>query len=406
MKFCPQCGTALLAGAKFCVECGAALGGPGPGMPSVEPGINQTLRNLPLTTAFVGVFLAIMILGLLAAGWVMLRKPEPVQTASRSAPQVATGPGQNSMNGTAGNAAPGQLPPGHPKIQLPAEARSFIDKLQSDATAHPSDIAKWNKLGGVSTRAAMFDESYFAKAAEAYGHVLKIDPDDLDALRGIGDVDYDTEKYDQAIAAYEHYLKKRPDDPEVITDLGTMYLYTGNTDDAVAQYHKALRLKPDMFQAYFNLGVAYAQQDKPADAQAALKKADELAPDENARNQIKEVIAKISGRAAPPSATRGDKAPASIAPASSFQGAVEQVVRGLPIAGPKVSAVQWPDKTVAKVMMNNFPMDQMPPFAKEKFMTDLKSGIDSAKRDYRVTDKVRVDLVDAASGRVMGTVSE
>jgi cytochrome c-type biogenesis protein CcmH/NrfG len=404
MKFCPQCGTALIAGAKFCVECGAALGAPGPGMPSAEPGINQTLRNLPITTAFVGVFLAIMILGLLAAGWVMLRKPETVETASRSAPEVATGSGANSMSGTAGNPAPGQLPPGHPKIQLPAEARSFIDKLQSDATAHPGDIAKWNKLGGVTLRAAMFDESYFAKASEAYGHVLKIAPDDLDALRGIGDVDYDSEKYDQAIAAYEHYLKKRPEDPEVITDLGTMYLYTGNADAAVTQYHKALRLKPDMFQAYFNLGVAYAQQDKPADAQAALKKADELAPDENARNQIREVIAKISGRAAPQSASGGEKAPA--APTSSFQGEVEQVVRGLPIAGPKVSAVQWPDKTVAKVMMKDFPMDQMPPFAKEKFMTDLKTGIDSAKKNYRVTDKVRVDLVDAASGRVMETVSE
>ena len=401
MKFCPQCGTALIAGAKFCVECGAALGGPGPAMPSAEPAVNQTLRNLPITTAFVGVFLAIMILGLLAAGWVMLRKPETVETASRSAPEVAAGSGANSTSGTAGNAAPGQLPPGHPKIQLPAEARSFIDKLQSDATAHPGDIAKWNKLGGVSMRAAMFNESYFAKASEAYGHVLKIDPDDLEALRGIGDVDYDTEKYDQAIAAYEHYLKKRPDDPEVITDLGTMYLYTGSADAAVTQYHKALRLKPDMFQAYFNLGVAYAQQDKPADAQAALKKADELAPDENARNQIKEVIAKISARAVPQSASGGEKAPVS-----GFQGEVEQVLRGLPIAGPKVSAVQWPDKTVAKVMMNDFPMDQMPPFAKEKFMTDLKSGIDSAKKDYRVTDKVRVDLVDAASGRVMETVSE
>jgi tetratricopeptide (TPR) repeat protein len=346
-----------------------------------------------------------MILGLLAAGWVMLRKPETVETASRSAPEVAAGSGANSMRGTAGsNAAPGQLPPGHPKIQLPAEARSFIDKLQSDASAHPGDIGKWNKLGGVTMRAAMFDESYFAKASEAYGHVLKIDPDDLEALRGIGDVDYDSEKYDQAIAAYEHYLKKRPEDPEVITDLGTMYLYTGNADAAVAQYHKALRLKPDMFQAYFNLGVAYAQQDKPADAQAALKKADELAPDENARNQIREVIAKISGRATPQSASGGEKAPT--APTSSFQGEVEQVVRGLPIAGPKVSAVQWPDKTVAKVMMNDFPMDQMPPFAKEKFMTDLKSGIDSAKKNYRVTDKVRVDLVDAASGRVMETVSE
>lgn len=406
MRFCPQCGSALIADAKFCVECGAALGGPGAKMPSAEPAVNQTLRNLPITTAFVGVFLAILILGLLAAGWVMLRKPETVETASRSAPEVAPGAGANSTSATAGSAAPGQLPPGHPKIQLPSEARSFIDKLQNDATAHPEDIAKWNKLGGVTMRAALFDESYFAKASEAYGHVLKLDPDDLEALRGIGDVDYDTEKYDQAIAAYEHYLKKKPADPEVITDLGTMYLYTGNADQAEAQYHKALRLKPDMFQAYFNLGVAYAQQDKPSEAQAALKKADELAPDENARNQIKEVIAKISARLAPQNASGGEKAPTSITPASGFQGEIEQLVRGLPIAGPKVSAVQWPDKTVAKVMMNDFPMDQMPPFAKEKFMTDLKSGIDSAKRDYKVNDKVRVELVDAASGRVMETVSE
>jgi len=401
MRFCPQCGTPLMAGAKFCVECGAALG---PSAPPSEIGTNQALRNLPITTAFVGVFLAIVIVGLLAAGWVMLGKPETTRTPTAGASEVAAGSGANSMGGKAGNAAPGQLPPGHPKVQLPTEARSFIDKVEKDAQAHPNDIAMWNKLGGVTMRAAMFDQSYFAKASEAYGHVLKIDPDNLQALRGIGDVDYDAERYDQAIAAYEHYLKKKPDDPEVITDLGTMYLYTGNADQAVAQYHKALRLKPDMFQAYFNLGIAYAQENKVDDAQSALKKAGELAPDDNARNQVKEVIAKITGRGSATAASGGE-APA-LAPATSFQGEVEQVVRGLPIAGPKVGSVQWSDKNTAKVTMNNFPMDQMPPFAKNKFMTDLKSGIESAKKDYKVTSKVEVDLVDSVSGRVMERVTE
>ena len=404
MRFCPECGTPLMAGAKFCVECGAALSIPTPS--AATSGTRLTMRNLPITTAFVGVFLAITILGLLAAGYVMLRKPGTIQNGNASnAPEVAPGSGVNSMGGTAGNAAPGQLPPGHPKVQLPTEARSFIDKIEKEAAANPNDLQKWNKLGGVTMRAAMFDQSYYAKASEAYGHVLKIDPDNLEALRGIGDVDYDAEKYDQAIAAYEHYLKKKPDDPEVITDLGTMYLYTGNADQAVVQYHKALKLKPDMFQAYFNLGIAYAQQDKPADAQAALKRADELAPDDNARNQVKEVIAKITGRVGQPASGGGaESAPAAVA--STFQGQIEQVVRGLPIAGPKVGSVEWPDKTTARVMMNNFPMDQMPPFAKDKFMTDLKSGIDSAKKDYKVNGTVKVDLVDSASGRVMETVTE
>jgi tetratricopeptide (TPR) repeat protein len=387
MRFCPQCGTALMTGAKFCVECGAALSA----APSAT-GANQSMRNLPITTAFVGVFVAITVVGLLAAGWVMLRRP-PTQTAESGAQAGAMSPPRNASSG--------QLPPGHPRIELPAEAKSFIAKVEQDAHDHPNDVAVWNKLGGVSTRAAMFDQSYYAKAAEAYGRALSIDPDNLEALRGIGDVDYDTDKFDQAIAAYEHYLKKKPDDPEVITDLGTMYLYTGNPDQAIAQYHKALRLKPDMFQAYFNLGVAFAQQNKTADAKAALMKAQELAPDDTARNQVKDVIAKIAGGAAPSQASG-----AGATPAPTFQGEIEQLVRTLPIAGPKVGSVQWTSQTTARVLMNNFPMDQMPPFAKDKFMTDLKTGIDSAKKDYKIAGKVEVQIVDGASGRVMETVTQ
>src|SRR5581483_7231575 len=51
MRFCPQCGASLMPGAKFCVECGASLTS---AAPSAEPAISQTIRNMPLTTAFVG----------------------------------------------------------------------------------------------------------------------------------------------------------------------------------------------------------------------------------------------------------------------------------------------------------------------------------------------------------------
>lgn len=82
------------------------------------------------------------------------------------------------------------------------------------------------------------------------------------------------------------------------------------------------------------------------------------------------------------------------------------MVHDLPVAGPKVSSVQWPDKFKAKVMMDKFPMDQMPPFARNKFITDLKLGIDSAKKDNQISAKVELDIVDSASGRVMETVKQ
>ena len=91
---------------------------------------------------------------------------------------------------------------------------------------------------------------------------------------------------------------------------------------------------------------------------------------------------------------------------TNFHGAVEKMVRGLPIAGTKVASVQWPDKLKAKVMMDSFPMDQMPPFAKAKFLTDLKSGIDTAKKENRISSKVEVDIVDGASGNVMETITQ
>ena len=192
-----------------------------------------------------------------AAGAIPRRRSFRVESWSAPAPQ------QNvAANPAAGGSQNGSLPPGHPTIELPTEARTFVDKIERDAIAKPKDVAAWNKFGAVSMRAAMFDQTYYGKAEDAYGHVLKLEPDNLDALRGIGDIDYDKQHYDEAIAAYEHYLKKKPDDPEVRTDLGTMYLYTGNADQAVVQYKKAIASKPGFFQAYYNMGIAYAQDEQ------------------------------------------------------------------------------------------------------------------------------------------------
>ena len=472
MRFCPQCGAPLLAGAKFCVECGRALDIAASG--AGESGSVARGRNT-ITTTFVFVFVALAVVGLAAATWIYVKTPDVVREQIASAPVAAPSagappsnpssapnapaPDQNvAANPAAGGSQNGGMPPGHPTIELPTEARTFVDKIERDAIAKPKDVTAWNKFGAVSMRAAMFDQSYYGKAEEAYGHVLKLDPDNLDALRGIGDIDYDKQQYDEAVAAYEHYLKKKPDDPEVRTDLGTMYLYTGNADQAVVQYKKAISAKPGFFQAYYNMGIAYAQENKPADAVATLKQAITLAPDDTARTQVKELLAKLTGApaasasmqaasAATPSTAKIVAAPAAPAasvaakstaaskstaaassPAASaamaaakssaspaaaptsgeddFHDALETMVRGLPIAGPKVTTVEWPDKLKAKVFMANFPMDQMPPFAKAKFLTDLKAGIDSAKKDNNISSPVEVNIVDGESGNVMETVTQ
>ena len=471
MRFCPQCGAPLIAGAKFCTDCGCALaaGAGGAGETGMRGG--PFARNTPITTAFVFVFVAITVVGLLAAAWIMLRTPEAVRDQVASVPPIVAAPNAGASsselasnsagappqtevaNPGAGGSQTGDLPAGHPKIELPTEARTFIDKIEKEARSKPNDIVAWDKLGAVSMRAAMFDQTYYGRAEEAYAHVLRQDPDNLEALRGIGDIDYDKQHYDEAIAAYEHYLKKSPNDPEVRTDLGTMYLYTGNADQAIVQYKKAAAAKPGFFQAYYNMGIAYAQENKTAEAAATLKQAMALAPGDAEKKQVTDLIDKLNGAsavtvaaapvaspatspaaqaskntasspgaqntaaAAPSAAAKSivasasspEAAPSAAASAGTgkdFHGAIEQMVRGIPFAGPKVGSVQWPDQLKAKVLMDNFPMDEMPPFAKTKFLTDLKNGIDSAKKDNNISSPVELDLIDSASGRVMETITQ
>ena len=436
MRFCPHCGAPLMAGAKFCVECGKAIGDAAAAGASVAgakkdaPPLPPSTTGVQLTTAFIVVFLSIAILGLGAATYLYLRPlGESQQPQIASAPPPPQAPSEQASTGdqttaptAGGSQSDAQLPPGHPKVELPTEARTFIDKVEKEANDKPNDVDAWVKFGTVSMRAALFDNSYYQKAAKAYAHVLKLDPDNPDALRGVGDIDYDQQHYDEAAAAYEHYLKKNPKDPEVITDLGTMYLYTNNADQAIAQYKKAIAIKPDLYQPYYNLGVAYGEQGDKGDSAIAFTKAIALAPDDDRKNQAKTAFTKYTGMSAEqaskvaatlPQAKMASAAGAASAPAKSqstgasgFHSAFEDMIRNIPFAGPKVSAVNWPENHKATVMMDHFPMDQMPPFAKDKFLGDLKAGIDSAKSANHITGKVQVDIVDAQSGRVMQSVTQ
>ena len=409
VRFCPQCGAPTTAGARFCVECGVRLGGlegveraPGSGTAAGMREGEQVPGGGSSTLApFAVIFSAIMGVGVLVAYGVMRQVPQRQALLSSSISQARSQAPTIQDNQ--------QLPPGHPAIQLPREARDFISSIARRAETNPSDAATWDKYGDVCFRAAAFDASYYARAAAAYAHVLKLEPDNLDALRGIGNVDFDQHKYDEAIAAYEHYLSKRPDDPEVRTDLGTMLLSSGSADQAVLQYRKVLAAHPNFFEASFNLGIAYGQMNELEAARMAFAKAKVLAPDTDAKNRVTAMLAELDGGATsgPQQGSNPEQRP-SVNPADSgsFESAIERMLRDLPIAGPKVASVQWVSATRARVLMEDFPMDQMPPFAAAKFISDLKNGVGDVKSAHNMRATVQIDICDAASGRVMQSVTE
>ncbi|HLH78637.1 MAG TPA: tetratricopeptide repeat protein [Candidatus Binataceae bacterium] len=199
------------------------------------------------------------------------------------------------------------LPPGHPAVAMPRNHPALSDRAQigavvlqaeKQAERHPDDVTVWNRYGDLALHFATFNPADYEKARHAFAHVLTRDPANRQALRGLGDVDFDTRHYPSAIEAYQRYLREQPDDSSVLTDLGTSYLSQHNCVQAIKEYRAALIHSSDFFPARFNLAVAYLLQKDNANARDALIKARAVAPDESARTRIDEILAQVDQNAA------------------------------------------------------------------------------------------------------------
>src|SRR5262245_9058008 len=374
VRFCIQCGSKLLPSARFCAECGTSAGGGGPRRPrrfAVERWAPVLVVSAVVGTAGVAVLVG-----------------------ARTAPPPNVPPPRTA----AGNAA--AMPAGPPKVEIPEDIRKVIAKLAEAATSKPDDVEAWQQLGFVQYRAGQVDPAYLADAQNTYMHILERQPENLDALRVLGNIAFDRNDPTRAMEYYRRYLKLKPDDLSVQTDLATMMLSNQQVDAALKAYQDILRADPTLFQAQFNLAIAYRAAGDEAKALAALTRARDIAGDDATRQRVEALLARIQG-----------EAPAGGAAAEARAGGdlhsdVEAIFRAHPIVGPKLDRVDWTSDDRARVLVRDFPMDGMPPMVRSKFTERIRSGVRESKTRRQTSTPVTIELVDAGSGRVMETISE
>ena len=80
---------------------------------------------------------------------------------------------------------------------------------------------------------------------------------------------------------------------------------------------------------------------------------------------------------------------------------VEQRLRAHNVLGPKITGFEWPDDTLVRVLVDQFPMDQMPESVRNLFRGRLETILFDAKEQFDVEGERTIELVDRASGAVM-----
>jgi Flp pilus assembly protein TadD len=386
VRFCPQCGTKIVPQANFCATCGEAL-------PGTSKKVNKHTASVPISWRTLAPGLTVLSLYLIVGTglWVFVLRSQPFPSAT---PATTSGPASKGGSQT--------LPQDHPQVTLPDDVKKRIDEFVNKANAAPQDVNAWKTLAQVQFRAAQIDGSYRSAALSSFQHVLQLAPNDLDALRGVGNVYYDFEEHPKAIEYYQKYLTLKPDDPSVRTDLGTMYLYSGDTDRAIAEYHAVLAQKPDFYQAYYNLGVAHRTKGDTEKSLEFLTKAKSYAP-ENVRPHIDQIIAQFNGNQSPAEVAVSQAA--TDPSRSPFQQAVEKSFRSHEIMGPRINRIEWPAPAEAKVFLQNFPMSGMPPEVRERFLKRLRTQVNDAKNTNGVNDTAKVELIDLDTQQIMETIS-
>jgi cytochrome c-type biogenesis protein CcmH/NrfG len=372
-RFCTQCGAKLFADARFCAGCGHRVGGATAAVTRRFP-VERWAPALVVGTVVTVAGLAIVV-------GVQHAAPPNVPP-----PRASAGAGQ-------------QLPEGHPQVELPDDVRKVIAKLADAAKKSPDDVPAWQQLGFVQYRAGQIDPAYLADAEATYTHILEREPENLDALRALGNVAFDRNDPARATEYYRQYLRLKPDDLSVQTDLGTMLLSTQQVEAALKAYKDVLAVDPKFFQAQFNLAIAYRTAGDPAQALAALEHARELAPDDPTRQRVDALVAHLKEESGTPGAAEASTGGADM------HADIEAIFRGHPIVGPKIERIEWPSADHVRVVLRDFPMDGMPPVVRERFLDRIRSGLRDAGARHAPTAPPVVELVDAGSDRVMETVA-
>ena len=103
--------------------------------------------------------------------------------------------------------------------------------------------------------------------------LVAADPSNKDALRELGDMNLDSERYEDAITWYAKLAELDPTNLDVLDNLSTASLYLNDIDAAKVWIDKALAVNPNDVSAHYNLGYVYASST-PQDLAAAVREWD------------------------------------------------------------------------------------------------------------------------------------
>ncbi len=170
---------------------------------------------------------------------------ETAATSMAAAPPASTkrppsAPSASTVRKPATKAAarPPMIAPDPPREKA-VEPRRTADLRVAVDNPRSAEIARLFSAGVAAHRAGDL-----TTARSAYGQVLAMAPNDIDALNNLGVLYTSLQQYDNAEAALRRAVAQAPSNAGAWANLGTLLRERGRTSDAIAAFQHALTIDP------------------------------------------------------------------------------------------------------------------------------------------------------------------
>jgi cytochrome c-type biogenesis protein CcmH/NrfG len=142
----------------------------------------------------------------------------------------------------------------------------IIGSQQGGRVPSPGQLDQASPPAAQSRQTPAFDEN---RAAQLRAEAER-DPRNAAPRVQLGNLYFDSERYDDAARWYSEALQIDPRQVDVSTDLGIAYYYTNQPDRALEQFDKSLAIDPNHSKTLLNIGVvrAFGKQDLEGAAKA------------------------------------------------------------------------------------------------------------------------------------------
>lgn len=274
-----------------------------------------------------------------------------------------------------------------------------VKALEQAALKNPTDVEARLTLAAALKQEAerLSDPNLVMRSVETYQEILAIDENNHQALLALAGISHSYGVLPRAKEYYERYIAIHPENLAVRSDFALLTMQNGEIESAISMLQAILKEDETSIPARVTLAFAYRQEKKKELALKEVKLALSYAKDDETKARVQKALDAIKSDSLEPlmSENQPTEPPDIISPAARITSYFQQHS----IVGPKFVRMNWKDSAAVEIFLKDFPVEQMPPFAREKFLGNIRNEFSV------LPDKVTIQLVDSRTKRELLSVS-